>query len=213
MEVLEIKPINNKNVTVYLITVPKVDIEINKINCLTDYLNTNELKFITIDVESENFREFLNTRLGKSLEKLEIPYYLLDIPEYAKGYLEYEIIEIEEQLSELIEELLRMKDTESIKGQNLKSWIYLIEEEIKEKKSTFSLYVRPKWIAKKIVDLIRNVKSEKVLFVHFTKKDIFMKIARIFKDLDMQVIALNDMEKGTEFNIITSQEEINLWKF
>ncbi|MFX1394469.1 MAG: hypothetical protein ACFFAH_12965 [Promethearchaeota archaeon] len=213
MEVLELKSLKNKNISVYLIEKPIRAINMSKIQCLVKFLTEKDIKFITIDMENENLKDFKESNLGILLEKLDAPYYSLDIPEYAKGYLFNEILEKEEQVDELLTEYSLMKNQKSFKGQNLKCWIEMLEDEVRQKIEFYSLKLRPQWITKKILDIIKSVKSEEICFVHFAKKDIFLEMASLFKELDIEVIAFNKKENVVAFNIITNQEEIEQWKF
>ena len=134
MEVLEIKPVRNKEIIVYLVKICNMKSKPNANVNLFEFLSRINVNFATIDLENENLRSFNKSSLAKILEQYKIPYYTVDIPEYAMGYLMAEIIEKEDQVNELIEEFLSMGDKESLKGLNLKSWIDFLKGEIEEKK-------------------------------------------------------------------------------
>ena len=210
---MEIKPIKNKKVSVYLIKKPKKSINFHNLRCLVDILMRKKINFISIDVEDDDLKNFRSTLMGKMFEELNVPFYPVYVPEYAKGYLHEEIFEKEEQLNELLEEYLAMKNHESIKGQNLKSWVMVLEDEIREKKALLKLKVKPKWIVKKILDLINPIQSEEVSCIHLSQGIIFSEIARLLNDLNVEVIALQRTNEFVAFNIITNQEEIKEWKY
>ncbi len=213
MEVLELKILKNKKISVYLIEKPIRAISMSRMQWLVNFLTEKDIKFLSMDMEYENLKDFKNPSIDMLAEKLDAPYYLLDIPEYAKGYLLNEIIEKEVKVDELLTEYLLMKNPESFKGQNLKCWIEVLEDEVREKREFYSLKLRPQWITKKVLDIIKSIKSEEISFVHFAKKEIFLEMVSLFKELSIEVIAFNKKENVVAFNIITNQEEIEQWKF
>ena len=213
MEVLELKILKNKKISAYLIEKPIRAINMSKLQCLVNFLTEKDIKFISIDMENENLKDFKKSTLGMLVEKLDAPYYSLDIPEYAKGYLLNEILEKEEQVDELLTEYSLMKNQECFKGQNLKCWIEVLEDEVRQKREFCALKLRPQWITKKILDIIKSIKPKEISFVHFAKKDIFLEMVSLFKELNIEVIAFNKKENVVAFNIITNQEEIEQWKY
>jgi len=207
MEVLEIKPVSNKEIKVYMINRTKIKLGYN-----TDIFSCIDLDFATIDVENENLRSFNKSPLTKLLEQFEIPYYTVDIPEYAKGYLNEEIIEKEDLVNELVEEFLKMSDKNSLKGLNLKSWIDVLKDEIEEKRLFLKLKLRPQWIVKKILDIIRSDKKRKITFVHFAQDNVFMETMKLLKELNMEIRIYEQEEEILTFNLIINTEEISKWK-
>lgn len=213
MEVLEIKPVRNKEIIVYLVKISSIQSKSNaKVNII-EFLSRINVNFATIDLENENLRSFNKSSLAKILEQYKIPYYTVDIPEYAMGYLMTEIIEKEEQVNELIEEFLSMKNKESIKGLNLKSWIDFLKEEIDEKKLFLQLKLRPQWIAKKILDIIRSKNNNEITFIHFAQDKIFNEIMNLLKDLDIKVKDYEEKKEIFTLNLITNEEVIEQWKY
>lgn len=213
MEVLEIKPVRNKEIIVYLVKISSIQSKSNaKVNII-EFLSRINVNFATIDLENENLRSFNKSSLAKILEQYKIPYYTVDIPEYAMGYLMTEIIEKEEQVNELIEEFLSMKNKESIKGLNLKSWIDFLKEEIDEKKLFLQLKLRPQWIAKKILDIIRSKNNNEITFIHFAQDKIFNETMNLLKDLDIKVKDYEEKKEIFTLNLITNEEVIEQWKY
>ena len=87
MEVLELKPITNKKITIYLIDKIRINPELNDIDLLKELVNRTDISFITVEMNNENFKEFKNSNLSIIISALNLEYHLLDIPEYAYGYL------------------------------------------------------------------------------------------------------------------------------
>lgn len=213
MEVLEIKPVRNKEIKVYLVKLSDIKSKPNANVNLNEFLSRINVNFATIDLENENLRSFNKSSLAKRLEQYKIPYYIVDIPEYAMGYLMTEIIEREDNVNELTEEFLSMSDKESIKGLNLKSWIDFLKAEIDEKKLFLQLKLRPEWIVKKILDIIRPKKSNKITFVHFAQDNIFNETMNLLKDLDIEVKVYEQKKENLALYLIKNEEVLDQWKY
>ncbi len=213
MEVLEIKPVRNKEIIAYLVKFSNIKSKSNANVNLIEFLSKRNVKFATINLENENLRSFNKSSLAKILEKYRIPYYTVDIPEYAMGYLMAEILEKEDQVNDLTEEYLSMSDKKSIKGLNLKSWIEVLKDEIDDKKLILQLKLRPEWIVKKILDIIRPTKTNKITFVHFAQDNIFNKTMTLLKDLDIEVKVYDQKKEDFAQYLIKSEEVIDQWKY
>lgn len=172
MEVLDLKPVKNKKLIVYMSSKENGRYFQNEdTSRLTDFLKKEGVNFVTVDFQVD-MKEFKKTPFAQTLDKLGIPYIQVDIPDYAMGYLYEEIVEKQELQNELFEEYDNMKDKETLKGQSLKNWIDMLSEEIQEKEIFLSLKLRPKWIVKKMLDFASSFENEVVSFVHFVQEDI-----------------------------------------
>jgi len=195
MEVLELKKIKNKKLIVYMSSKENAKYFQKTDNSkLVDFLNKNSIDFVTVDFQVD-MREFSKTPFAQTLNKLKIPYFQVDIPDYAMGYLYEEIIEKQQLQNELFEEYENMEDKESYKGLSLKNWIDMLGEEIQEKEIFLSLKLRPQWIVKKMIDLALSFKKDIVVFVHFIQEDICgdicPQIVKNLRELGIKVISYN----------------------
>ena len=214
MEILGYKPIKNKKITVFLIKDEKNSSQIYNTNdSLIEFLKYLGINFVTIDLENEQLKIFNQTSISKLLDKSEIPFFPLDIPEHAKDYLFEEIIEKDKQINEFLDELLNIKDKDSIKAHYLKCWIDVLKEEINEKIKFIDLKVKPMWIVKKILDLIKIDKHEKITCLHITSEKNLPELMKLLKEVNIEVIVYNGNENSISFNIITNQGEINQWMY
>lgn len=213
MEVLEIKPVRNTEVIAYLVKFSNIKSKPDANVNLIEFLSKRNIKFATINLENENLRSLNKSSLAKILEKHKIPYYTVDIPEYAMGYLMAEILEKEDQVNDLTEEFLRMSNKNSIKGLNLKSWIEVLKDEIDDKKLILQLKLRPEWIVKKILDIIRPTKTNKITFVHFAQDNIFNETMTLLKDLDIEVKVYDQKKDDFTQYLIKSEEVLDQWKY
>ena len=209
MEVLELKPIKNKKICIYLIEKSRFNFQLNDIENLNELIQKKDINFITIDLDSEDFKTFKNSSFSKVLNALNIEYYLLDMPEYAYGYLYEEIMRKEERVSELLDEYQNMDDKNSFKGLNLKSWIDVLKKEVIQDKNILELKIRPQWIVKKILDLVKKQKNEIISLIHFSHEEI---LSEIFKQLNQLYIEVNVYDFNSIYNIpylIIKQGESN----
>lgn len=195
MEVLELKSVKNKKIVVYMSSKENAkyfqNVDHSK---LVEFLKKNNIDFVTVDFQVD-MKEFSITPFAYTLDELKIPYFQVDIPDYAMGYLYQEIIEKQEFQNELFEEYESMEDKDSYKGLSLKNWIDMLGEEIQEREIFLSLKLRPQWIVKKMLDLALSFKKDVVVFVHFVQEDICEdicpQIVENLRELGVKVISYN----------------------
>lgn len=191
MEVLELKPIENKKIVAYMIKKAKKDFPNSDMSTLKDFIEKKGVNFVTVDFDI-NMKAFSNSQIGQELKKLRIPCYQVDIPEYAMGYLYEEIVEKEELLKELAEEYTQMDEKDSYKGQSLKNWIDMVHQEIETKEVFLSLKLRPQWIVKKMLDIAKSLDQEDISFVHLVQEDICedicSEVVSNLRDLNVRVV-------------------------
>ncbi len=189
MEVLRLKP-TKKLITVYIFKKSKEEFPGN-IDLIKNFLNDKNIKFLTLDLDI-NLNERGTNNLNDVLKDIGIPYYQLDIPEYALGYLYEEIIEKEQLFKELVIEYENLEDKNTYKALSLKNWIDVLRIEIEQKENNLSLEIRPKWIVKKMLDICNNCNENELALVHFIQEDICedicREIAKLLRDLNVNVI-------------------------
>jgi len=172
MEVLELKPIKNKKIIAYMSSKQDTRYFQNIDNFkLAEFLKKNNINFVTVDFQI-NMKEFSKTPFAQTLHELNIPYFQVDIPEYAMGYIYQEIIEKQDFQNKLFEEYESMDDKDSYKGESLKNWIDMIREEIQEKEIFISLKLRPQWIVKKMLDIAMGYNEQQISYLHLVQEDI-----------------------------------------
>lgn len=192
MEVLDLKPIKNKNITINLIENGNpLWSKYEEMN-FENLLETNNFKFITMDSEFEENDGATHTGILNLLKKCVKNVYTLDIPEYAKGYLLEEISRQREQVEELEAEYKLISKNEeeinSAKALNLKTWIDYLRIEVQEKEDFLNLEVRPQWVSKGLLDLINLYEDTNLHIIHLTTKELLPKIKKILEELNVKVI-------------------------
>jgi len=209
MEVLELKPIRNKAVDIYIIEKSRINSHLNDIDMLKALVDKHHIDFITVDIKSDGFKTFKKSSLSIVLNALNTEYHLLDIPEYAYGYLNEEILKKEEQINDLLEEYRIMDDKDSFKGLNLKSWIDVLKKEVFQDKNILEIKIRPQWIIKKILGLVKKHKNEIISLIHFTHEIALPEITKQLRELHMEAIVLNFNSIYNTPNLIIKQEDGN----
>jgi len=212
MEVLEIKPVKNKDIMVNLINLSNMKSDSKTIRDLIEFFKYADIDFATIDVENDNIKNFTQSSLSRLLNHEKIPYFTVDIPEYAMGYIVEEILEKEDQVNKLIEEYVSMKDKDTFKGQNLKSWISVLKDEIEEKKNILQMKLRPQWIVKKILDIIKSKNKKEINVIHFAQDTIFIETMNLLKDLNVKIKNYEQEKEMLAFSIIINKEGVQQWK-
>jgi len=194
MEILELKPLKKKKVYLYLIKHKDNDFSHLNLNHLSDFIEENKFRFAIIDFNNNSSKESYIEPLTKFLEDFNIPHYDIDIPEGVKNYLLVEILEKEVLLKELEEEFenINPEDLESYKAQSLKSWIDLLKRELENQKRNLEYNVKPSWIVKKALDIIRNIKYDRFSIMHFAPETLFNQLKALFEEYNIKVIKIDN---------------------
>jgi len=195
MEVLDLKPVKGKNVIVFLIKKEENDLGLEESLILMDLLKQNDFKFSSINLPNDVLGQFKQTKIARILNEFNLPCYMVDIPEYARGYLDAELMEKRDQVVDLQREYKHMDSKDSFKGQNLKSWIDYLEDELQKKEAFMELKLKPQWIAKKILDIVRYYEDQTVYVLHFTGPELLNELRVIFEELGIKVIVGEIVER------------------
>ena len=198
MEILELKPLRNKKVKLYLIRSEDKDFTNEDYRNLREILENELFRFAVIDLNRKNLKEIYEEPLFRFLEKFKIPYYSVDIPENVKDYLYVEILEKEVQINDLEKEYsllsVNPEQQNSFKAQNLKSWIELLKKEVENKKKYLKLTVKPQWIVKQVLDIANRINNNEFSIMHFTYGELYSELKKLFKEYNIKVIKI-DIEK------------------
>ena len=192
MEVLELKPIKDKKISLYLIEKENKELSNAEHENLLALLRKQKFNFTTIDLSDDDLKKIYLTPLAQFFDNFGIPYYYVNIPDYAKMHLLNEISDKKEQIEELQEEYEKLcsesAEKESFKSQNLNSWIHLLKSEIEDKENHLNLKLRPLWIVKKILDIIKMINDDEINIIHFTRKELFSELKKLFEVQNIKVI-------------------------
>lgn len=191
MEVLELKPVKGKKVYLYLIKKEDRELFESDYENLEEMIKKKNFRFAIVDFNDNNSKEVYQAALLKFLDKFSVPYYNLDIPEHAKNYLYHEILSDEVRIRELeaeYEGLYVNEQEDTFKAQNLKSWIDLLKKEVEYKKRNLELSIKPKWIVKKVLDIVNEIKNEKLSIFQFAPEKLFTELKSLFEEYNIKVI-------------------------
>ena len=191
MEVLEIKPLKNKKVTLYLIRNKDQRLNNSQLNNLKSFLEDEKFRFAIIDLNEEEIKKSYEDAISKFLDKFWIPYYSVEVPEHVRDVLNVEIIEKEALMNELeIEYATLCEDEtkkESYKAQSLKIWIGLLKDEIEAQRKTIELTIKPKWLVKKVLDIANMIRNDAFSIMYFTHEEIFAELKVLFQNYNIKV--------------------------
>ena len=187
MEVLDFEIENDKKISVFLVQKENEKFSMEELDNLRHQLEDIDVIFGTIDESLDKVHAFsLIKPLRGNLPLL----FEVGMPTYAKGYLEDEINRKQKLVRELEEELMET-DINSLKGQNLDSWVAHLKIELKEMEENLDFNLRNQWIVKKIFDHANNFHSKKQVIMHFTPSKYVKGLKRIFEDMDIPVKVIN----------------------
>ena len=215
MEVLELKPIKDKNCKINIIEKTECKLSKQETKELDNFLKNHKINVITIDSSKIEQLSLRKTPMGKYFEKYKIPFIGVNIPEFAMGYLEMEIAEKKEQIEELEKEFISINNKDSFKAQNLESWIFLLKKELIQKLNILEFKVKPQWFVKQILDIIKNCKESSISILHFSAHKHISELEKLFRELQIKTITnkLASMESNKsldhENKFIKSAQIIN----
>ncbi len=208
MEVLELHPIKNKTVNIYLIRREDRDLLSLHHSNLEKIIEAEKFKFAIVDFNDPDVKKYYQTPLSKFTEKFHLPYYEVEIPESIKSYFYVELLDLEVQLEELeqeYEKLLLNNQKETFKAQSLNSWIYLLKDKVEYTKNLLEYTIKPKWIVKKILDVVNNIKNDNLSIIHFAHEDLISELKKLFEEYNIKVIKY-DIRKEKLKTIIMLKE-------
>jgi len=123
MDVLDLEPINEKKVFLFLLVKEKTGIFNTEAINLLDLFRENKFDLITSDLDTENK---FNMKITKYLDNFEMHVFKVGIPENANGYLKEELDRKKCLMKELADVYEILEDKKSFKAQNIKVWIDLL---------------------------------------------------------------------------------------
>lgn len=204
IEVLEIKPVKNKNINLYLIRDGVLNQDL--FDNLRNILKNEKFRFAIIDFNDFQSKKLYETPLHLFLDKFKIPYYSVDIPQYVRDHLCVEILEKELLINELENEYIDLisdpEQEESFKAQNLDSWINLLKQEVKDKMNYLKLALKPQWVVKKVLDIIKMIKTDRFSIMHFTHGEIFTELKELFEKYNIKVTKFDINKKNLKSILI-----------
>lgn len=191
MEVLEIKPLKNRTISLYLIRNKDQRLTNLQLKNLKSFLEKEKFRFAIIDLNKEEIKKSYEDAISKFLDKFWIPYYSIDIPDHVRDVLNVDIIEKEALMNELETEYAMLCDDEakreSYKAQSIKIWIGLLKNEIESQRKAIELTIKPKWVVKKVLDIANMIRNDAFSIMYFTHEELFSELKMLFQKYNIQV--------------------------
>lgn len=161
-------------------------------NLCEEVLNEHSFDFVSVDMEGEG--KFNPKSLVKVIGKCPIESHGIDVPEFAMGYLQQEIDNLAEQVAALEREHAKM-DPSTLKAQNMASWIDVMKDEMREKRERIDTDIRPKYIAKRIIELASRFDMDEVYVLHFGCEQTLGTVKAVLDEVDGVKAAILDSKK------------------
>ena len=133
-----------------------------------------------------NLREFNQSYLAKVLNKYEISYFTLELPNYKKEHFLSQLIEIQNKFNELMTKYDSLNDRNTPSAQELSYLIDSYSKEIVELKHYINQKIRNDAITTKILQVIKNLDSKELTVIHFGKENTFAEIAKQAKEQNIK---------------------------
>ncbi len=190
MEVLELHPIKNKTVNIYLIRREDRDLISLHYSNLEKIIEAEKFKFAIVDFNDPDVKKYYQTPLSEFIEKFHLPYY--------ESYFYVELLDLEVQIEELeqeYEKLLLNNQKDTFKAQSLNAWIYLLKDKVEYTKNLLEYTIKPKWIVKKILDVVNNIKNDNLSIIHFAHEDLISELKKLFEEYNIKVIKYDIREE------------------
>lgn len=209
MEVLEIKPVKNKKVKIFLLRNEIGRFNEEKYKNLRKILEKEKFRFAIIDFNNKEIKKTYERPLLEFLNNCMIPYFSVEIPEYVKNYLDLGIFDKEILLNELEEEYeelcLNDEEMNSFKILSLKNWIEILKQEIELMKKNLKMFIHPQWIVKKVLDIVKKIENNVFSIIHFTHKEIYNELTNLFEIYNIKVIKYDISNKNIKQILIKKE--------
>lgn len=199
MEIIELKPIDNKQIILYLINIESIIESESEVKYIYKILDEFIFNFLTVDLKKENSNKKVHQFILQLTKKYKIPFFSLDLPNHAKKGILNEISKHNEQIEELELEYKVFNSNEierkSFRSPDLKNWIDYLKNEVKEIENYLNSKFTPQWIVKELLDLIEMFDEKKMYIMHFTTGKILPELKSILGKLEIIVVPFDFREQ------------------
>ena len=184
-------PLPNTDFSIHLMDNIELEASKNDVKNLVSQIRDYNVSFATIDLGNTTLREFEKTPLAKNLEKLNIPYFTIELPYYVKDHFTRQMTEIKENYDELKATYDVLEDKNKSTAQELKNLMRYYSKELNEIKNYINTNVRTKLIFNKVLNLITREDNRSLRFIHFGERSFFMEIFNLIESIKYKHQILN----------------------
>lgn len=130
--------------------------------------------------------------LTKTFKKHNIPFYYVDIDEYAKDYFAYELYEKRELLNGLngkrrMQSKTTEAKTEKIGDDYLKSYVAELEADYEETLEDINFHIREKWIVMGLLKQAAKIEKDDVVCVYICSPMHLEDVKTLLSSLDVEI--------------------------
>jgi len=144
------------------------------------------VRIATIDLGSMNLKEFNQTSLAKVLNKYEISYFTLKLPNYEKEHFLSQLFEIQKKFNELMGNYNSINDRNTPSAQELSYLIDTYSNEIMELKHYINQKIRTDALTSRFLQVIKNLDSKELTVIHFGEENTFTEIVKQAKEQNIK---------------------------
>ncbi|MHA1369126.1 MAG: hypothetical protein ACTSWN_10395 [Promethearchaeota archaeon] len=169
-------------------------LEQNRINLCEDILVNLSFTFVTVDMEGASVENFNPKSLVWNLGTCSVPGFGIDMPKFARSYIEQEIDDLKEEVASLEQEYEKL-DPNSFKAQNLASWIDTLKIDIDEKRNELEKVIRPKWIASRILEIATNFEEHEINVMHISPANLIKPLTAVLNEVQGLNVSVFDVKE------------------
>ena len=230
MKTLELAPLKEKKLRVFLIqkaydepwriTPPssESDLKMSMIkrpsmaycDMIKQVVESEQPDFVTDELGMRNMKEFHEDNpVADVLTKLKIPYYAVDMDEFAHNYLSRGIKLKLEKRNEVLEGLRILSEEKNTpdlqeKIDRLVAYGQYLHDELEEEIRQVQFGIRESWIAMGILKQVDRFKKKRITAIHLSSPRHFQGLMELLQSLDVDVIPITLKQILSE----TPREEI-----
>ena len=155
--------------------------------------------FVTEELGMHQEEEFYKTLNARVCKERDVPYYPVDIDEYAKTYLADSIEEKKELRDDVLKWMHRLSKKENTqdKMDYLTAYGQYLQQELEDEIKDISFTVREPWIVMGILNRAREVEEDTVVSIHLCSPRHVEGITKLLRSLNVEILSLKIEKKIT----------------
>lgn len=166
--------------------------------------------FVTEELGMRQEEDFYKSLIARVCKEHNVPYYPVDIDEYAKTYLANTIEEKKELRDDVLKWMLRLSKKENTqdKMDYLTAYGQYLQQELEEEVNNTSFTVREPWIAMGILNHAKELEEDKVVSIHLCSPRHVEGVTKLLRSLNVEILSMKIEKKITSTINKTSRRNI-----
>ncbi|MGB9854109.1 MAG: NAD(P)-dependent methylenetetrahydromethanopterin dehydrogenase [Candidatus Bathyarchaeales archaeon] len=165
-------------------------------NFLEKLIDEVKPDFITEEKGNRSNKEFSETNvIAQISQKMNIPFFAVDIDENAKGYVA-SILEEKKQLRDrILKTIEEMPDEDSPEKEYLIAYGQCSQQEIEEAEREVKFSVRESWITMGIIENARKIEKEEIICVHISSPEHVNGVKKLLESVNVEAETIHPIKK------------------